>query len=83
MQTFDISFVAVYLLKIDVKKPLENRGEMEDKGITLSFETDLSLFFVFFVSLLFQSQLDFSYYYSAVVLILFRGSAASAMNFDK
>ena len=54
LQTFDISFVAVYLLKIDVKKPLENRGEMEDKGITLSFETDLSLFFCFFfVSLLF------------------------------
>ena len=81
MQTFDISFVAVYLLKIDVKKPLENRGEMEDKGITLSFETDLSL--LFFVSLLFQSQLDFFYYYFAVVLILFRSSAASAMNFDK
>ena len=73
--------MAVYLLKIDVKKPLENRGEMEDKGITLSFETDLSL--LFFVSLLFQSQLDFSYYYFAVVLILFRSSAASAMNFDK
>ena len=82
MQTFDISFVAVYLLKIDVKKPLENRGEMEDKGITLSFETDLSLFFVV-VSLLFQSQLDFSYYYFAVVLIFFRNSAASAVNFDK
>ena len=70
MQTFDISFVAVYLLKIDVKKPLENRGEMEDKGITLSFETDLSLFFVV-VSLHFQSQLDFSYYYFAAVLIFF------------
>ena len=82
MQTFDISFVAVYLLKIDVKKPLENRGEMEDKGITLSFETDLSLFFVV-VSLHFQSQLDFSYYYFAVVLIFFRNSAASAVNFDK
>ena len=82
MQTFDISFVAVYLLKIDVKKPLENRGEMEDKGITLSFETDLSLFFVV-VSLHFQSQLDFSYYYFAVVLIFFRNSAAGAVKFDK
>ena len=55
---------------------------MQDKGITLSFETDLSLFFVV-VSLHFQSQLDFSYYYFAVVLILFRSSAASAVNFDK
>ena len=74
--------MAVYLLKIDVKKPLENRGEMEDKGITLSFETDLSLFFVV-VSLHFQSQLDFSYYYFAAVLIFFRNFAASAVNFDK
>ena len=82
MQTFDISFVAVYLLKIDVKKTLENRGEMEDKGITLSFETDLSLFFVV-VSLHFQSQLDFSYYYFAVALIFFRSPTASAVNFDK
>ena len=86
MQTSDISFVAVYLLTIDVKKPLENRGEMEDKGITLSFETDMSLFFCFFVFLfflLFQSQLDFSFYYFAVVLIFFRNSAANAVNFDK
>ena len=43
---------------------------MEDKGITLSFETDLSLFFVV-VFLHFQSQLDFSYYYFAAVLIFF------------
>ena len=55
---------------------------MQDKGITLSFETDLSLFFVV-VSLHFQSQLDFSYYYFAVVLILFRSPTANAVNFDK
>ena len=55
---------------------------MEDKGITLGFETDLSLFFVV-VSLHFQSQLDFSYYYFAVALIFFRSPTASAVNFDK
>ena len=55
---------------------------MEDKGITLGFETDLSLFFVV-VSLHFQSQRDFSYYYFAVALIFFRSPTASAVNFDK
>ena len=51
--------MAVCLLKIDVKKPLENRGEMEDKGITLSFETDMSLFLVFLFFCFFNRNLIF------------------------